>query len=427
MILAEIAMAFNATRGFGMVRWSGGLAAFTAMVLMFAGGCSSSPKAAPKSSNLVYAFWPQPPAAPRIQFVRAFAYSGDISLEKQSNLDKLVFGSESDRAVEINKPYGVDMHDGKIYVCDIRNVGLTILDLNKHQTRLVGTGGLNRLQNPVDVTVADDGTIYVADKLRGVVMYDSSEHYAGIFGHEKFQPVSLAVHGDRLYVCNMGSQNVEVMDRFTGLVVGTIGTVGDQDGQFRLPLGVAVDQDGNIHVVDVMRCRVQKFSPDGKLLAAVGEMTDTAGNFVRPKHIAVDREGQVYIVDAAFQNVQIFDRKYHLLTSFGGGGDFFGSMNLPAGICVTDSGMGLFQDEIHPYFDAKHLILVTNQFGANKVAVYALGDLKAGKTAQDLAASLAPMKLENTRPSQTNPLTGLDSQPLAESAPASQPAGESPR
>jgi hypothetical protein len=36
-------------------------------------------------------------------------------------------------------------------------------------------------------------------------------------------------------------------------------------------------------------------------------------------------------------------------------------------------------------------VIVTNQFGPAKVSVYALGGLKAGFTAQDLAAAAAPV------------------------------------
>lgn len=393
----------------------------SALVACLLTGCASSTKPAPTSSRQ-YAFWPQPPVDPRVQYIRSFVYSTDVSQEQQKGLDKLVFGAEEDSAVEINKPYGIEMRDGKIYVCDIRNIGLTILDLSRRQTRLVGTSGLNRLQNPVDVATMPDGFIYVADKLRGVVVFDPSERYATTFGHDKFQPVGVAATNDRLYVCNMASQNVEVLDRHTGALIATIGTVGDQDGQFRLPLGIAIDPEGNIHVVDVMRCRLQKFSPDGKLLKAVGEMTDTSGNFVRPKHVAIDSEGQVYVVDAAFQNVQVFDKDYRLLSSFGAAGDFPGAMSLPAGICISEDATGYFAADIHPLFTPQRLVLVTNQFGPDKVAVYAVGHVSDGHTAQELAAARATVAEGNATSDQPNPLAGLD----ALGDPATRPATSQP-
>jgi hypothetical protein len=70
---------------------------------------------------------------------------------------------------------------------------------------------------------------------------------------------------------------------------------------------------------------------------------------------------------------------------FGSPGSHPGSMSLPAGIAVYDGDLSLFQDLLHPAFEAQRLILVSNQFGLNKVSVYALGRLKQGFTVADIA------------------------------------------
>jgi DNA-binding beta-propeller fold protein YncE len=132
---------------------------------------------------------------------------------------------------------------------------------------------------------------------------------------------------------------------------------------------------------------VQKFSPEGAYLAGVGVQGDTAGTFARPKHIAVDSDGILYVVDAAFQNVQMFDDQLRLLMAFGAVGNFPGCMDLPAGVAVCDDSIGLFSGSIHPGFAAKRVVLVTNQFGDNKVSVYAMGGLAKGYTTSDLAKS----------------------------------------
>lgn len=360
-------------------------------LLLPGAGCSSAPRSesvtrrAPRGS---YAFWPQAPDEPRIQFIKAISSSEDISPTRTSGLEKVVFGEEAARANEIVKPYGVAMRDGKIYVCDMRGSALVVFDIKSKQTRLLGTTGANRLDHPVAVAVADDGMIYVADNNRGaIVVFDAEERYATTMGVARSRPASLAVHGDRLYVADMASQTVQIFERSTGNQLGVIGSVGDEDGQIRLPLGVATDRDGNVWVVDMMRCRVQKFSPDGKFLLGLGTLGDYAGSFARPKHIAVDRDGVVYVVDAAFQNVQMFDEQGRLLMAFGAAGQFPGAMNLPAGICVAEDAAGLFEDEVHPGFEPRRLVLVTNQFGPAKVALYAMGSRREGYTVRDLASS----------------------------------------
>lgn len=356
------------------------------------GACAASPDtgSAKKSTGSGYAFWPLFPADPRVQFVRSFSGSEDLSPRKTSGLEAVVFGKEVEQEAMINKPYGLTMKNGVIYVADMRAGSLVVLDLKKKQTRLVGVGGGGRLDHPVAVAVADDGMIYVAESDRGaIVVFDAKERYSSSIGFQKFKPVSLAVFEDRLYACDMAGQAIQVFDRKTGKHLGAIGSVGDEDGQFRVPIGVATDRDGNIFVVDLMRGRLQKFAPDGTFLAAAGAIGDTPGTFARPKHIAVDADGIVYVVDAAFQNVQMFDDQLRLLMAFGAAGSFPGAMNLPAGVCVVEGGVEFFSDEFHPGFAPRRLIAVTNQFGPAKVSVYAMGEKKEGYTAADLAKSAA--------------------------------------
>ncbi len=377
--------------------WIGAVGVWMSIAVGAAGvfscaGCESAPKASsPAGAKGSYAFWPAFPEEPHIQFLANFSGSNDLDPREAGGLEKLVFGKESaGDSMAINKPYGVAAMGSNIYVCDMRSNCLVVLDLAKKQTRLVGASGVNRLNHPVDVAAASDGMIYVADNDRGSVMvFDSSERYVRPIGHEKFKPVSVAVHGDRLYVCDMTSQSVEIFGRKDGQKLGTIGTVGDEDGQFRLPLGVETDAAGNVYVVDMMRCRVQKFDPQGKFVSGVGQMGDYAGSFARPKHMAVDSDGVMYVVDAAFQNVQMFDDQQRLLMAFGAVGSFPGSMNLPVGICVTDQGLEYFKDKIHPGFEAKRLVIVTNQFGPGKVAVYAMGNRRPSTPLADLASASA--------------------------------------
>lgn len=351
-------------------------------------GCETTQKPAKESKTSVsgsYAFWPFGNVEPRVQYVRTYATAFDLTNKKQSTLDKVVFGEENNPSTAINKPYGVEAKDGRIYVCDIRRPALTVLDLKKKQMRLVGVTGVNRLLNPVDVSVADDGEIYVADNVAKMVfVYDRNERYSRMIGHPNFEPVGLVVFGDRLYVCDKESQKVEIFNRKTGESIKVFGEVGDGDGQFRLPLGIDVDRQGNVYVCDMMRCRVQKFDPEGNYLAGVGMMGDAPGTFARPKQIAVDGDGILYVVDSAFQNVQMFNSDLQLLMDFGASGRFAGAMDLPVGICVDDATIGYLKEYVHPGFDARRAIIVTNQFGDQIVNVYALGERNPRYTMADL-------------------------------------------
>ena len=139
-----------------------------------------------------------------------------------------------------------------------------------------------------------------------------------------------------------------------------------------------------------IRGRLHKFAPDGEQIFARGQIADAPGNFVRPKYLVADREGVVYVVDAAFQNVQMFNEDGELLMFFGGPGPFPGAMSLPAGITADETTLAYFADDIHPAFEARAIVAVTNQFGLNKVAVYAIGQLREGATMADIASDMGP-------------------------------------
>jgi DNA-binding beta-propeller fold protein YncE len=245
------------------------------------------------------------------------------------------------------------------------------------------------MRQPTDIAIAPDGMKYVVDRRVGrIFVFDAEDRHVSTLGQRGLIPVGVAVRGDELYVPDFETQSVLVLDRHTGTTLRSIGEAGGGPGQFIRPLGIDVDQEGNVYVTDAIRGRLQKFAPDGELIFIQGDISDAPGDFVRPKHVAVDRDGVIYVVDAAFQNVQMFNTDGELLMFFGSPGSHLGSMSLPAGVAVYDADMDLFEEYAHPAFESKRIVLVTNQFGLHKVAVYALGNLRQGATIDDITPGL---------------------------------------
>ena len=188
----------------------------SALVLL---GCAAKPK----PPQVQAAFWPPFPDEPRLQFLTSFRSSTDVAPPK-SKLDELVYGKENEQNLNLAKPYGVDYHDGKIYVCDLRNASVTVLDLKKRQTVILGRSGADTLETPSDIAVAPDGMKYIADLGRGLIfVFDQNDRRVGSFGHEGLKPVGVAVYQNELYVCDFAKQHVEVLDRTTGSPIRTIG------------------------------------------------------------------------------------------------------------------------------------------------------------------------------------------------------------
>jgi DNA-binding beta-propeller fold protein YncE len=360
---------------------------------LFVAGCGESAKPTTASPKTAAAFWPQPPDEPRIQFLTTYNAASDVKEKKStSGLSDLLYGKDKEQDLGISKPYGVAMHDGKLYVCDLRGYGILVLDLKKKESRLMGAQGQGQVKRPVDIAVAPDGTKYVADLRRAeIVVFDAAERYVRAFGSADFNPVGLAVSGDELFVVDSKAKQVKVLNRQTGQVLRAFGKEGPDDGQFIQPLSITVDKQGNVVVTDVLRCRVQKFTKDGTFVSGFGRMGDRPGDFFRPKHVRVGSDGTTFVVDAAFNNVQAFDEEGKVMGYFGSLGTHPGAMDLPAGLFISEDprDIELFASQIHPDFQAERLVIVTNQFGTQKVSVYAAGHLKPGKTAAGLMSTIS--------------------------------------
>ena len=116
------------------IRCSAQLLAIALFAITLLQGCAATkPKDA--SSPKQFAFWPSFPAQPRMQFLVSYRFSEDIEPVK-SRLDEIIYG-KSRQVLPINKPYGIEMADGKIYVCDTKNAAVVVLDLRKQQTRVL--------------------------------------------------------------------------------------------------------------------------------------------------------------------------------------------------------------------------------------------------------------------------------------------------
>ena len=72
-----------------------------------------------------------------------------------------------------------------------------------------------------------------------------------------------------------------------------------------MPWSIGLDTDSNVYVADWRNDRVQKFTPEGKFLAAYGTSGDHDGEFHRPSGVAVDRDGNMYVADWGNNRVQV--------------------------------------------------------------------------------------------------------------------------
>lgn len=346
----------------------------TAMLLgVLAVGCATS-KSARQGPSV---FYPPLPNPPRLQYLATFSAAADVG-GTRSGFATFIAGEDPKKSLVVQKPYGAAIHDGKIFLSDMKGPGYAVFDLVRHDFARITGSGNGRMRVATNIAVAPDGTKYVADVgLMQVLAFDRDDQFTKAFGVTgQFKPGGVAVSGDRLYVTDLDKHEVEVLSRSSGEVLFKFGKLGDKEGELHFPTNITVGPDGDIYVSDFMNFRIQRFSPDGRFVRSYGSIGDSPSRFARPKGVAVDREGRIYVVDSAFENVQVFDKDGRLLLFFGGPGVDRESINMPSVVLVDYGNVALFQKYADPKFKLEYIVLVASQFGASKLNVFGFGHME---------------------------------------------------
>ncbi len=351
-------------------------------------GCASGPAPAPDQAAL---FFPSPPAPPRLQYLTRLSAPRDLVVD-HGGFKEFVFGKESTEGHLVQKPYGVNIYDGSVYVVDTRNHGYAIFDFKRRRTDIVQGFGGGTMKKPINITIDADGTRYVTDTERKqVLVFDRENRFLRALGKvDQFKPIDVAISGDRLYVSDLEHHEIQVLDKFSGDLLFKFGEVGSGEGQLFQPTNLSLGPDDSLYVSDTGNFRVQKYSLDGKYLQTFGQIGTALGKFARPKGIAVDHDRRLYIVDAAFENIQILDADGSPLLVFGQPGDRKGNINMPTVVKIDYDNVDYFRQYAAPGFDLEYVVLVASQFGINKIVVFGFGtqrDMENSVGGPDLASS----------------------------------------
>lgn len=340
----------------------------TSFILLLFVSCSK--KIHDQSTNREVIVYPSPPDTARIQYLTNISSSQQV-IGTKTAFSKFVVGE--DEPMLINKPYGIHMREGKLYVCDLDIGGLEIIDLKGKSFEYFVPRGLGRLKMPINCFVDENDFIYVADAGRQqVVIFDNNRKYVDSFGDlENYKPTDVVVFDDKIWVANIKNHTILVYknDSSRQLLYSIPDIDKGNEGYIYQPTNIYLTPD-KVYVSDFGDFKVKMYTHEGTYLGAVGSYGRRMGQFARPKGIAVDRESNLYVVDAAFENVQIFNKEGKLLMFFGGPYQGAGDMWLPAKVIIDYDNVEYFQKYIDKRFNLKYLVLVSNNFGPDKINVY---------------------------------------------------------
>lgn len=174
-----------------------------------------------------------------------------------------------------------------------------------------GPGSFARFYNPAGVAADVNGNLYVADTFNGAIrkMTPAKTNWTvTTLASGLNYPYGVAVDV---------SNNVYVADTLSGAIrkitpVGTNWTVTTLASGFNYPNSVAVDANGNVYVADSYNSIIRKVTPSGGITTLAGQLgspgtndaTGTAARFNLPMGVAVDNAGNVYVADTYNETIR---------------------------------------------------------------------------------------------------------------------------
>jgi len=249
---------------------------------------------------------------------------------------------------KLTEPMGIAVAmDGSLYIAErfnqrIRRVGPDGIITTVAGNGILGSSGdggpatLASLNNPTDITVASDGSLYIIDiggnRIRrvgtdGIINTVVGNGIAGFSGDggpasqaTLFNPEDIAVAADgSLYIADTHSNRIRRAGP-DGIITtvagnGSGGTVvfgGDGgpaiDAELYHPQSIAIATDGSLHIADAWNFRIRRVGSDGIITTVAGngsggtDLTSGDGGPAaqagfRPNGVAVAPDGNLYIAD----------------------------------------------------------------------------------------------------------------------------------
>lgn len=196
---------------------------------------------------------------------------------------------------------------------------------------------------PLSVAVAQDGRVFVSDRIRAAIdMFSPEGAYIGSYRpeavmDEPWLPLGLSFDSlSRLLVTDHreGKHRVLVF-RPNEYLDLAFGEEGQAAGQFSFPYTTVVDSKGQIYVSDSNNARIEVFSAEGQPLSVLNS-TDPKGGLGLPRGMALDSLERLHVVDGATHSVMVYEAASppKFLFTFGTLGTSAGEFRYPSGIAI---------------------------------------------------------------------------------------------
>jgi len=318
------------------------------LLTLLVSSCASTPQQSDEEVTFQQ-FWPRLPEMPRFRFVMNFLSSDDFVVKsEETRLREAIVGRGRPAYIMV-RPLALASSKGMVYLIDGQQPVINVFDLARKRYFKFGYRLEGKLVRPVGIAIDKRGFVYVTDRGRNsVIVYDSvglyQAHYQLTGVATQLAGIAVDDRSGSIYVVDRGGldsdQHRVIKLSAGGEVVGKFGRRGSGEGEFNLPLDIAVAADGQLYVLDSGNFRVQVLSAEGEFRQAWGRAGNGLGQFAQPRSIAIGPAGNVYVGDTQFGNIQIFTPDGDLLLPIGRLSQqrLPGHYSLLSGIAIDEKG-----------------------------------------------------------------------------------------
>ncbi len=290
------------------------------------------------------------------------------------------WGSNGSTEGSFNNPYGLTIdNEGNVFVCDTYNHRIQKFNSNGQFVNMWGSEGENESQFnlPEGIAIDSRGDVFVADTnnhriqkftnsgdyllkwgeygLAGTYEYvltDEGYEYKFFYDQNNrlgyfFSPIGITIDANGfVYVLEYSNSRVQVFD-LDGQFITNWGSMLDEesyydgdyvDGELYYPQDIIHDPKGYIYIADTELNRIEKYLPGGGFLDAWGYLGTENGNLKYPAGVCVDKNGDIYVADTDNHRIQKFSSEGEFISAFGSKGSSPGDFNGPTDIAVSAEG-----------------------------------------------------------------------------------------
>ncbi len=284
------------------------------------------------------ASFPDGERVPRVEVLGSLPH-GLPGFDETPAIERFLYGPNTYGKTVLRNPQGIVLAGERLLVCDQGHLDVVAINPATGKSTFWCDGD-HRPRCPVAICTDDARRVYIADTtFRSVLVYSPlgkfiEELSPSQAADRRFRPAAVLVHGELLYVGNLGDRWVDRFDLGRRQWLEPIVPMGGP--HLLAPTGLAMTADGTLLVVDAIGGRVHRMATDGRWLQPIGRPGRAEGQFVRPKQVCVTASGLILVSDAGRQSVLVFDADGRYVTEVHGQNAAWPGWSLPMGLLAMD-------------------------------------------------------------------------------------------